>query len=71
MNSNSLVGTPGAGDSDSLAATSFSNINGAPVASKGLISVPSSVVSEDLALAGTVRSSFSSGLRHDSFARFL
>jgi hypothetical protein len=53
MNSNSSVGAPGAGDSDSSAAPSFSNINGAPTASEGLVSVPSSAASEDFASAGT------------------
>jgi hypothetical protein len=71
MNSNSSVGAPGAGDSDSSAALSFSNINGAPATSEGLVLVPSSAASEDLASTGTDDPSFSSGLRHDSFARFL
>jgi hypothetical protein len=53
MNSNFSIGAPGAGDSDYSAAPSFSNINGAPAASKGLVSVPSSAASEDLASMGT------------------
>jgi hypothetical protein len=43
----------GAGDSDSSAPPSFSNINGAPTASEGLVSLPSSTASEDFASAGT------------------
>jgi hypothetical protein len=53
MNSNSSIDAPRARDSDSLALPSFSNINVAPAASEGLVSVPSSTASEDFASAGT------------------
>jgi hypothetical protein len=53
MNSNSSVGALGAANSDSSAAPSFYNINGAPAAFEGLVLVPSSAAFEDLASAGT------------------
>ena len=53
MNSNSSVGAPGAGDSDSSVAPTFPNINGPSTTSEGLASSPSSTASEGLASAGT------------------